>query len=210
MEDLKECSICHLPFPRNKDYFYENKSNKSDGLYPFCKSCCIKKSRKWRIENLTKEDLSEINRVQNSRPERKVRNQKCWTARRIAGYPKEYYDKNKEKFENYRNKWNQKRHTISKKEWTLCKEYFRNSCAYCGLVIENHRKLYNQDFHREHVDDDGASDLSNCVPSCKNCNSQKWKFELDIWYNKENVNFKIERYNRISKWIQEDYKNYLD
>jgi hypothetical protein len=65
------------------------------------------------------------------------------------------------------------------------------------------------DFHKEHIDDDGANDLSNCVPSCKLCNSYKHQYIFDDWYNKNNPNFNQDRLNKIIKWLNEDYKLYL-
>lgn len=34
-------------FPCTSEYFYSNKSNSSDGLYPQCKECSVKESEKW-------------------------------------------------------------------------------------------------------------------------------------------------------------------
>jgi hypothetical protein len=210
MGDLKQCNICLEYFPRNKDYFYENKCNHDDGLYPYCKSCCIKKSRAWAIKNLTKEDLKEINKAQNTRPERKQVKRDFDAVRRATGYNKKYYYAHKNSFKIYRQVSYEKRHEISKKEWLFCKEYFNNSCAYCGITIDEHLNIFGQDFHKDHVDNVGKNDLSNCVPACKNCNSRKWKLDFDIWYNVENTVFDNYRYRKIKNWIDEDYKDCLD
>ena len=37
--------------PATSEFFYKNKSNKTDGLYPYCKRCAIIKSGKWNKEN---------------------------------------------------------------------------------------------------------------------------------------------------------------
>jgi len=60
------------------------------------------------------------------------------------------------------------------------------------------------DLHKEHIDDNGKDDLSNCIPSCKSCNSSKWKFDFEDWYKKQKF-FTEERYNKIIKWLKEDY-----
>jgi hypothetical protein len=109
---------------------------------------------------------------------------------------------------------------MSKREWISCKSYFINEngawcCAYCGLPIEEHFKTYNGelknvDFHKEHVIHNGADDLSNCIPSCQSCNCQKWEFQLEEWYNESNPNFTQERLNKIYKWLQFDYKLYIE
>lgn len=66
------------------------------------------------------------------------------------------------------------------------------------------------DLHREHVDDDGSADLDNCVPSCQSCNSEKHTSTLDDWYNSSNYKFEQWRYDKIIKWITEDYKKYIE
>jgi 5-methylcytosine-specific restriction endonuclease McrA len=102
-----------------------------------------------------------------------------------------------------------KNHDITEIEWLLCKEYFNNSCAYCGMILEEHKEIFNQDLHKEHKDDNGSNDLSNCIPGCKNCNSQKWKFEFDEWYNENNSVYTKERYDKIIQWLNSDYILYL-
>ena len=66
------------------------------------------------------------------------------------------------------------------------KKYFNNECAYCGLPLSEHyftRKGVTKlgDFHKEHVDHEGLNDLSNCVPSCSECNSEKNKKIFEKW-----------------------------
>jgi 5-methylcytosine-specific restriction endonuclease McrA len=102
---------------------------------------------------------------------------------------------------------------VSDAEWESCKKYFDDSCAYCGLHISEHFNNYKgkmrwTDLHKEHVDDDGANDLSNCIPSCQSCNSQKWNFEFEEFYNTNNENYDQERYDKIIKWLNEDYKQF--
>jgi hypothetical protein len=38
------------------------------------------------------------------------------------------------------------------------------------------------------------------------CNSKKWAFTLEEWYNEENENYDKERLHKIIKWLEEDYK----
>jgi len=99
-----------------------------------------------------------------------------------------------------------KKHVISKNEWLACKDYLVNSCVYCGLHISEHFIIYTGEFkwtdlHKEQVDDHGANDLRYCVPSCKECNSQKWEFELSQWYNVNNPVFTTKRYEKILRWL---------
>lgn len=108
-----------------------------------------------------------------------------------------------------------KTHEISNSEWLNCKRYFNNSCAYCGLHEDEHFIIYagqpkKTDLHKEHVDHTGSNKLDNCVPSCQVCNSSKWAFELEEWYNEENPKFDMKRLNRIHKWLDDDYKLYIN
>lgn len=100
-------------------------------------------------------------------------------------------------------------------EWENCKKYFNHRCAYCHLKIEEHWIKRNGnfqlgDFHRDHVDHNGANDLSNCVPACKTCNTQKRDFELEDWYSPVNENYEEGRLLKIHTWINEDYKLFIE
>lgn len=126
-----------------------------------------------------------------------------------------FYENHPEKFKEYADKHKQKEHQISKQEWENCKKYFNYTCAYCGLPIEQHfytRKGVTKqgDFHKEHKDHDGANDLSNCIPSCGDCNSNKWAFPFEEWYTSDNPVFSQKRYDKIIKWITKDYKLYIE
>ena len=125
-------------------------------------------------------------------------------------YHLEYCRSNPEKVAEYNNKRIIKNHKISSKEWKACKIYFNNSCAYCGKPEEIQRKQNEEDFHKEHKDEDGSSDLSNCIPSCTNCNCRKWAFNFDDWYNIDNEFYNEERIHKILKWINEDHKLYIE
>ncbi len=100
-------------------------------------------------------------------------------------------------------------HSISNEEWEDCKKYFNYECAYCGLSVKDHYITFNEeerlgDFHKEHVDHEGENDLSNCVPSCKSCNSRKWEHDFNEWYTENNEVYSIERLSKIIKWLEED------
>jgi 5-methylcytosine-specific restriction endonuclease McrA len=115
---------------------------------------------------------------------------------------------NIEAIRSYTRERSNKNHKITKIEWESCKKYFDNKSAYCGFDDQEHKKLYNQQLHKEHVIHNGENDLSNCVPSCKHCNSQKWEFTLEEWYNEGNPSYTKERYDKIIKWLKEDYKQF--
>ena len=200
----KLCTICNEFYPCNKDYFYKNKAS-PDGLHPWCKICTVKKSTKYEYENY--DDLLNAVSKYNSSPERKKIQRGKANKQRKEGYLKDYQDNNPEKMKEYQQKRKQnKEHTINIEEWDRCKIYFNNCCAYCNITEVESKKKYKQSLHKEHVSHNGSNGIDNCVPSCKGCNSQKWEFTLDEWYNKNNQKFTEERYNKILKWLNEDWK----
>ena len=126
-------------------------------------------------------------------------------------YMSNYQKNNPDKMREYRIKReSHKKHEINNLEWMACKEYFDDSCAYCGLPSEKHYVNYKgnikiQNLQKEHVYNNGANDLSNCVPSCKSCNDKKWTYDIEEWYNESNLIFNQERLDKINQWISNDY-----
>jgi len=162
---------------------------------------------KWADNNKEKVRISTIKDNKKRREIKRVDQEE----RRNNGWFQNWRENNKDKLKQYRENRKVKHHTISKDEWILCKEYFNNSCAYCGLSAENHYKKYAgeykfMDLHKEHVDDNGTNDISNCIPSCHACNSRKWSFDFYEWYSEGNENYSKERIEKILKWIKGDYK----
>jgi hypothetical protein len=74
------------------------------------------------------------------------------------------------------------------------------------MKLEDHKNIYNQDLHKEHVIYDGANDLSNCVPSCKVCNSLKWQYELESWYKKQDF-YDEYKLQKIYDWVNVCWKD---
>jgi len=211
MENQKQCSICKEYFPAISEYFYKNKNNHIDGLSPYCKKCQIKKSSKNRKDNIEKKLKYDKEYRENNKKERKA-NFKRWrndNLDNIFDRLKKWRENNPDKIKGYNEKRQHKNHKITKEEWIKCKEYFNNSCAYCNMTEEEQRKLFKQDLHKEHIDDNGSIYLDNCVPSCKSCNSSKHIATLEEWYNKDNPNYTKRRYNKIIKWRDKDHKKYM-
>jgi hypothetical protein len=208
--EYKTCSKCEITYPKTDEYFYKQKSKKcKDGYYlsSECKNCRIKAALKWKKDNPEKN--REYSRIVDMREDKKIRKRNVSKERRLNGKHKKYIQNNPDKTKEYNRRHQLKKHKISKQEWNACKEYFNNSCCYCGITYEEHKIKYNEDLHKEHYIDDGANDLSNCVPACKSCNSQKWEFDVNEWFNEDNPRFTKERYKKILKWINEDYKKYI-
>jgi len=212
-------------FPCTDKYFYNNttKSINTDGLHPECRLCTIKKSEKWKREQsddynkekkrklraLGKENIrTNKNGIKES--EKAIREVRQKNGKQLA-----WQRANADKFKGYREKRElTKKHVISTREWLNCKSYFNNCCAYCGLKLEDHfitrlGIVKNSDFHKDHVDDKGANDLSNCLPACRSCNSSKHTSSLDEWYNENNSAYTELRYNKLHKWLSEDYREFI-
>lgn len=208
----KKCSDCKQWFPMNSEYFYKNSSNKKDGYNTYCKECTKFRSAKWQQDNYERYRKGFIERSRKKRqiPEKAEYHRVKAREQRESGYLKIYQRNNPEKMKKYRLKYQNKKHDIANNEWENCKAYFDYSCAYCGISEEEAYDTYQQRFHKEHVDHYGANDLSNCVPACKGCNSKKWKYEFDEWYNSNNEIYSKQRYNRIIRWLNNDYKKYIN
>lgn len=197
-------------FPQTNEYFYKNKRAK-DGFTSWCVFCRRKKQLQY-IEN-NKEKVTKSRHDWHKKNKDKV-NEKCRNWRKENPERKKrnetaFYERNPTKHREYADKHLKKRHNITDEEWDSCKLYFNYGCAYCGMSYKEHKEQIGQDLHREHVDDKGASDLSNCVPSCRECNSHKWIFPLDKWYTDTNAHYDEGRLERIHKWLNGDFKHYL-
>jgi 5-methylcytosine-specific restriction endonuclease McrA len=128
---------------------------------------------------------------------------------------KNFQENNPEKLMEYREKRKHKIHNITEEEWENCKKYFDYTCAYCGLPLSEHYKIYKEklkhyDFSKDHAIDRGANDLSNCVPSCSSCNSSKHTLNLDEWYDENNPVYISDRHDKIIKWLQADYSKFQE
>ena len=209
-EENKLCRECSQFKPMNKDYFYINKSNGIDGFHPYCKACSREKSNNWRKDNREQVIEKQRNWYQNNlEVEReKRRKQKRTTKERNRETLRKWHKNNKDKLKEYRiYRDENKKHEISKSEWEACKQYFDYSCAYCGMKEEEHKKLYKQQLHKEHVEHNGANDLSNCVPSCRSCNGSKNVWNVYDFFIRENI--KDIYIEKIEKWLDKDYLNYI-
>lgn len=203
-------------FPCTEDYFYKSKMNSIDGLHPWCKECSRRKAVIHKANNVEYYKQKDKERYDADKEYRKKLSQKFDLLN--PGRKKEirdtYMKKHPEKQTEYRLRREPKNHKISKKEWDDCQKYFDYKCAYCGLPLSEHWTKYKgifrlSGFHKEHNNDKGANDLSNCVPSCESCNSKKWKFPFEEWY-RNYPHFSQERYGKIIKWLTEDYKLYIE
>ena len=195
-------------FECTNEFFYINPKNKSDGLCPACIKCSRLKSRQWQIDNPERYKETCYKKNRNPNPKTKETWKKNAKRQRKNGYRREWLLKNKDKILIYNLKRMNKKHNITNKEWESCLKYFNYSCAYCGTTLEEHLEKFKERLHKEHVNPNGSNELDNCVPSCKFCNSSKYYYTLEEWYNKKNIIFSQERYNKIIRWITTDYKQF--
>jgi hypothetical protein len=207
--DFKICSMCKIEKPLDR-YYSQNKVSKSKDEYtyynPECKECTSEKAKMWGLKNKERKYKNNQSYIRTKKgiEASKRRHEKY----NESGKRDEWISKNKDKFREYALR--HRHHQISETEWNHCKEYFNFRCAYCGKSEKEHRTMYNQQLHREHVDPNGANDISNCVPSCKNCNSQKSEYNLEDWYTSDNQRYCEVRLEKINRWIETDHLKYLN
>ncbi len=204
--ETKKCTKCEETYPATEEFFYKQKTHtKKKGsfykLSSWCKPCTIKNSFQW-AKSIDPERRKEYFKKCDSQQYRKELKREYSKKQKESGYYKQYQEDNKDKFSGYgKNRRMNKEHEISETEWFECLDFFNNSCAYCGISEGEAYEKYDQLLHKEHVDHDGANDITNCVPSCKGCNASKHLFSLNEWYNDDNPIYSKRRYNRIVKWI---------
>lgn len=215
----KKCVLHSIWFPNENPwfictnkFFHKNSKNSKDGLHPECKKCASKKARKRNLEH-PEEWKASLQKIEQ-KPERKMNNRKRSEKQRKAGKQAIWQQNNPDKVKANCKRKRNRIHNINNSQWQACKEYFNNSCAYCGLHIDKHYNIYagklrKEDLQKEHVDHFGSNGLENCIPACKSCNCSKWEFIFKEWYNKDNPNFTEIRYNKIIQWLKFDYKKYL-
>jgi len=203
---------------KNMSSFYSQNKRYADGtpyIYynPVCKPCLIDKTKKQHLENHEEYKEYTRNYLKENEDDQRIRlhNIRQRKKEERTLYERDYYYKNKDKFKKYREERQHKNHDITDNEWEFCKQYFNYKCAYCGISEQKAKEEQGQVLHKEHVDHDGANDLSNCVPSCRVCNGRKWQHSLDFWYRESwNPNYSKERLDKIYQWLDKDYLKFKE
>jgi len=210
---IKTCTTCWSEHPYTNFYFKETIDIDGNKQYLFnsrCIDCHIKLAGEWIDDNPDKYKI--YKKTYDAKEQRKVSLRAGAKKRRDSGEYYQWLKDNPDKVQAYRE--NHREHDITEAEWRSCLKIFSNTCAYCGISIEQHiiirsGKLIIMNFHKEHVDEDGYNDLRNAVPACRDCNSSKYIFPMEDWYKKQEF-FTQERYNKIMWWIIEGYKDYIE
>lgn len=83
------------------------------------------------------------------------------------------------------------------KQWKECKDYFNNSCAYCGREMKN----LTQD-HFIPVSKGGTYSKENIIPACRSCNCKKHNKNFYEWY-KSYEHYSLSRLNKIETYLKD-------
>lgn len=202
----KKCGECNEYHPMNNNFFYSKKT--LDGYNTYCIPCTFKRAKEWVERNPEKYNEQMKRKVQNKTDIQRQWSRDSANKNRLNGYNKRWARENKDKLRKYNLQRANKNHNISKQEWLDCRKYFDYTCAYCGISEEEAKETQRNFLHKEHVINDGADDLSNCVPACKSCNSRKWEYVFEEWYTEDNPVYSMKRLERVNTWLKGDYMEY--
>lgn len=207
----KRCSTHYINFPDENvwmpctdEYFHKNKTNKKDGLHPYCKKCNSKKGSIHYQNNREKHDLNHKNNYQGTLKHKK------WSSKNNQKYKhrqSEWRRENPDKIKEYNEK--HRAHDITITEWQYALSFFNYQCAYCGITEQNSLKVQKQRLHKDHVDCNGANDLSNAVPACRSCNSKKHQDNMEEWFITQEF-FSEKRLQKIYQWLSTGYMKYIE
>lgn len=215
----KLCRQCNEWKPFIDEYwYYKNKSKPEKGFQSECIICSIKRSSKTQFKN-----HEHVLQYQKDY----AKNNSEWKSDYNRRYMIEHRDEKLDYFADYRqtdafkesslksrlNRELHKVHEITKSEWVNCKSYFNNCCAYCGKPIKENLvmrkgKLTQYDFCKDHAENNGANDITNCVPACFDCNTKKNTLEMLEFMEINNINFN--NLDKILQWLSEDCYKYIE
>lgn len=146
--------------------------------------------KKYYAENLKSKREKEIKRLAEYRKNNKAI---------ISAYGKQYRKNNKEKINIRTNIHRARKHklvaTLTIKEWEIIKQYFNNSCCYCGVQ----EKTLEQE-HIIPVTKGGGYTKQNIVPACRHCNSSKLNKDMEDWYRQQPY-FSEGKLQKIYQWM---------
>lgn len=207
---IKKCKTCKQE--KELDKFYNQKKKKSDGTeyiyyHPNCKECVLQNMRNNYEENYRK--LKEQRRRNPTATRMVAKRYRKNHSEAFYAYTKKWQKKHPEKVKEYNARHKDKKFKISWEQWENCKKYFNHACAYCGISVKEAKEKYNKTLNKEHAFNNGANDISNCVPACTGCNSLKNKQDYIDWYNSDNPLYNEERFRIIEQWLNEDHKKFI-
>lgn len=168
---------------KNKDKVKEYMKEYHRQYHQDNKEVLLEKQRKYREENAEMVKAKQQAYYQQNR-DRYLENGKIWRANnpdKVAemrrNWAKDNQDKLREYRQNRRARMKDLVADLTLEQWETTKEYFNNSCAYCGTSEE----ALCQD-HFVPVVDGGGYTMSNIIPACQYCNSSKHDKSFFDWY----------------------------
>ena len=174
---MKCCTICHIFYPLTS--FYRNTS-KIDGLQNRCKSCvAIYDQRRVKDGREKTRRAAYYVRIKNTPAYRKKNS--LATQRYNRRYPKKHNAYNQAHYSRHKvqyfgrayayraRKANAPINDFTAAQWREMQGAYDHRCAYCGKRAKG--KL-TQD-HITPLSKGGSHTVSNIVPACRSCNSQK-------------------------------------
>ena len=208
------CRQCkHEKYMENRDHYIE----KSRRYYQENKDIIAEKMKEYHIKNKEhKKEYDKKYREKNKEVD-KERLKKYYEENKdkLREYHKKYYEENKDKIKETNNKWklnNIEKVRLSKKkrknkrkelkadltvqEWDYIKEYFNNSCAYCGVECELEQE------HFIPVTKGGEYTKSNIITACRSCNASKGNRDFSEWYKGKDF-YNKDRENKIKQYLRE-------
>ena len=219
MKTTRICSKCNI----EKDIKeYSLRKSSSDGVSYWCRGCCKEKNKKYYKNN--KEALKEYFKQYNKENKEALKeyfkqyredNKEAIKQWREANKEaiKQYKEDNKEAIREYKKQYReehrdicnmstQKRRaklkqlpdTLTVEQWDNIKQYFNNSCAYCG----EEKPLAQEHFIA--LSKGGEYTHNNIIPSCKSCNSSKSNKIFEGWYSKQKY-YSNKREQKIYKFL---------
>lgn len=220
----KKCNKCGQIL--SIDNYYKNNSSK-DKLYAHCKKCSKKAERRYvetnkdRVRRLrkqyvegNKENLQRYNKQyskeyyalhREEKRDKEIERGKKYRQEnkdKTSTYGKKYRQNNKDKIniltQRYRARKRKLPSTLTIKQWEAIKQYFNNSCCYCG------KKLPLEQEHFIPVTKDGEFSPSNIICACRSCNASKNNADFFEWYPKQ-LFYSKKREQNILKFL-----NYKD
>lgn len=94
-------------------------------------------------------------------------------------------------------------HALSDADWTIIKDYFNKSCAFCGCEDTGNSRTGIIPDHLIPASKHGDFVLGNVVPACHDCNDKRGNKEWREWLSQNYFNDSAARIKQIEKYLQD-------